>query len=104
MNRSFRAGSIAAAIAWLCGIATVFVTRGVNVQLTETVAISHEIMAMAREHTSMLLGFMAFDTIFVIGYVTVFAVIFLAILKDDHLIAGIGLGAGIIAGLADMTE
>jgi hypothetical protein len=31
---------------------------------------------MAREHTGTLLVFMAFDTIFVIGYVTLFAVIF----------------------------
>lgn len=81
-----------------------FVTRGVNVQLTEVVATSQEILAMARDHTSMLLGFMAFDTIFVIGYVTVFAVTFLAIPKEDRLIGGIGLGAGILAGVADMTE
>ena len=59
---------------------------------------------MVREHTGTLLGFMAFDTIFVIGYVTVFAVTFLALAKEDRLIGGIGLGAGILAGLADMTE
>lgn len=59
---------------------------------------------MARDHTSTLLGFMAFDTIFVIGYVTVFSVVFLAIPKDDRLIGGIGLGAGILAGLCDMSE
>jgi len=80
------------------------VARGLNVQPTETVATSQEILAMAREHAGTLLGFMAFDTIFVIGYVTVFAVVFLACAKEDRLIAGIGLGAGILAGLSDMTE
>jgi len=103
-KNSFRAGSIAAAIAWCCGIGSALVARGLNVQPTETVATSQEILSMAREHAGTLLGFMAFDTIFVIGYVTVFAVVFLACAKEDRLIAGIGLGAGILAGLSDMTE
>jgi hypothetical protein len=91
-------------IAWCCGIGSALVARGLNVQPTETVATGQEILAMARDHTGTLLGFMAFDTIFVIGYVTVFAVVFLACAKEDRLIAGIGLGAGILAGLSDMTE
>jgi hypothetical protein len=103
-KHSFRAGSIAAAVAWLCGIGGALVARGLNIQPTETVANSREVLAMAQEHTRTLLGFMAFDTIFVIGYVTVFGVVFLAIPKEDRLIGGIGLGAGILAGLADMTE
>src|SRR5579864_2229358 len=105
MNKnSFRAGSIAGAIAWLCGISSGVVAHGLNVQPTETVATSQEVLGMAQQHTSTLLGFMALDTLFVIGYVTVFAVVFLAIPKEDRLIGGIGLGAGILAGLADMTE
>lgn len=103
-NRSFRAGSIAGAVAWLCGIGGGIVAHGLNVQPTETVATKAEILAMAQQHTDTLLGFMAFDTLFVIGYVTVFAVIFLAIPKEDRLIGGIGLAAGILGGLADMTE
>jgi hypothetical protein len=82
----------------------VFVTRGLNVQPTETVATRAEILAMAQQHTGMLLQFMALDTLFVIGYVTVFATVFLAVPKEDRLIAGIGLGAGILGGLADMVE
>jgi len=101
---SFRAGSIAAVIAWCCGIGSAVVAHGLNVQPTETAATAQEILAMAQQHTDTLLGFMALDTLFVIGYVTVFAVIFLAIPKEDRLIGGIGLGAGILAGLADMTE
>jgi hypothetical protein len=105
MNRnSFRAGSIAGAVAWCCGIATVFVTRGLNVQPTETVATKAEILAVTQQHTGMLLQFMALDMLFVIGYVTVYAAVFLAIPKEDRLIAGIGLGAGILGGLADMIE
>jgi hypothetical protein len=103
-SNSFRAGSIAAVIAWCCGIGSALVAHGLPVQPTETVATSQEILAMARDHTGTLLGFMAFDTIFVIGYVAVFAAIFLAIAPEDRLIGGIGLGAGILAGLADMTE
>ena len=80
------------------------VTRGLNVQPTETVATKAEILAITQQHASMLLGFMALDTLFVMGYLTVFATVFLAVPKDDRLIAGIGLGAGILAGLADMTE
>lgn len=102
--RSFRAGFVAAVVAWCCGIASAIVARGLNIQPTETVATSGDILAMARDHTTTLLGFMAFDTIFVIGYVTVFAVTLLAIPKEDRLIGGIGLGAGILAGLSDMTE
>jgi len=101
---SFRAGSIAAGVAWCCGIGSVFVTRGLQPQPTETVATKAEVLAIAQQHTSMLLGFMALDTLFVIGYITVFATVFLAVAKEDRLIAGIGLGAGILAGLADMTE
>jgi len=103
-ENSFRAGSIAAGIAWICGIGSAIVAAGLNIQPTETVATSQQILAMARDHTSTLLRFMALDTIFVIGYVTVFAATFLAIPKEDRLIGGIGLGAGILAGLADMTE
>jgi len=103
-RNSFRAGCIAAAVAWCCGIGTLFITRGLNPQPTETVATKAEILAIAQQHTSMLLGFMALDTLFVIGYITVFATVFLAVAKEDRLIAGIGLGAGILAGLADMTE
>ncbi|HYL37756.1 MAG TPA: hypothetical protein VEV17_17710 [Bryobacteraceae bacterium] len=88
----------------MCGIGGALVAHGLNVQPTETVATAQEILALAREHTATLLGFMALDTLFVIGYVTVFAVIFLAIPQQDRLIGGIGLGAGILAGLADMTE
>ena len=102
--RSFRAGAIAAAIAWLCGIGSGVVAQGLNVQPTETGATRSEVLAMAQQHTNTLLGFMALDTLFVIGYVTVFAVVFLAIPKEDRLIGGIGLGAGILAGLADMIE
>lgn len=103
-RNSFQAGAIAAAVAWVCGIGSGVVARGLNVQPTDTVATAEQILAMAREHTGTLLGFMAFDTIFVIGYVTVFAAIYLAIPEGDRLIAGIGLGSGILAGLADMTE
>jgi hypothetical protein len=70
-KNSFRAGSIAAVIAWCCGIGSAVVARGLQVQPTETVATSQQILAIAREHTGTLLGFMAFDTIFVNGYVTV---------------------------------
>lgn len=105
MNRnSFRAGSIAGAVSWCCGIGTVFVTRGLNVQPTETVASKAEILSMVQQHTGMLLQFMALDMLFVIGYVIVYAAVFLAIPKEDRLIAGIGLGAGILGGLADMIE
>jgi hypothetical protein len=103
-TNSFRAGTIAAVVAWCCGIGSAIVARGLNIQPTETVATSAEVLGMAQEHTGTLLGFMAFDTIFVIGYVTVFAVIFLCIPKEDRLIGGIGLGAGILAGFSDMTE
>jgi hypothetical protein len=103
-ERSFRAGSIAGAAAWLCGIGGGIVAHGLNVQPTETVATKAEILAMAQQHTDTVLGFMAFDTLFVIGYVTVFAVIFLAIPQEDRLIGGIGLAAGILGGLADLTE
>jgi hypothetical protein len=103
-KNSFCAGFIAAVIAWCGGIGAAIVARGMNIQPTETVATSQEILGMARDHTGTLLGFMGFDTIFVIGYVTVFAVVFLAIPKEDRLIGGIGLGAGILAGFADMTE
>lgn len=103
-KNSFHAGSIAAATGWVCGIGSAVVARGLNIQPTETVATRQEILAMAQQHTSTLLGFMAFDTLFVISYVTVSAAIFLAIAKEDRLIGGIGLGAGILGGLADMTE
>jgi hypothetical protein len=105
MNRnSFRAGSIACVFAWCCAIGGAVVAHGVTVQPTEGVATRQEILAMAQQHTRALLGFMALDTLFVIGYVTVFAVVFLAIPKEDRLIGGIGLGAGILGGLADMIE
>ena len=105
MNQnSFRAGSIAAAFAWCCGIGSALVAHGLNIQPTETVAAKAEVLAMAQRHTDTLLAFMALDSLFVIGYVTVFAVVFLAIPEQDRLIGGIGLGAGILAGLADMTE
>jgi hypothetical protein len=91
-------------VAWCCGIGGAIVARGLNVQATETASTGQDILVIAREHTGTLLGFMAFDTIFVIGYVTVFAVIFLCIPKEDRLIGGIALGAGILAGFADMTE
>jgi hypothetical protein len=103
-RNSFRAGSIACVIAWCCGIGAALVAHGVNVQPTETVATKQEVLAMAQQHTHVLLGFMAFDMFFVIGYVTVFAVVFLTIAKEDRLIGGIGLGAGILGGLADMAE
>jgi hypothetical protein len=103
-QNSFRAGSIAGAIAWCCGIGSAFVAHGLNGQPTETVAPTPELLAMFQQHTRELLGFMALDTLFVIGYVTVFAVTFLAIPREDRLIAGIGLGAGILGGLADTLE
>ena len=103
-RNSFRAGSFASVAGWCCGIGATLVARGLNVQPTETVATRQEVLAMAQQHTSVLLGFMAFDTLFVISYVTVFAVTFLAIPEEDRLIGGIGLGAGILGGLADMVE
>lgn len=103
-RNSFLAGCIASVTGWCCGIGSALVARGLNVQPTETVATKQEILAMAQQHTGVLLGFMAFDTLFVISYVTVFAATFLAIAKEDRLIGGIGLGAGIFGGLADMVE
>jgi len=103
-KKSFRAGSIAAIIAWCAGIGTVLVTRGIVVQGSELVEPRSKIAALISEHAEIVLRFMALDTLFVIGYVTVFAVLFLSVARENRLIAGIALGAGLVGALADTVE
>ena len=106
MNNSklFRAGSIAAIVAWCAGIGTVLVTRGIVVQGSELVEPRSKIAALISNHAEIVLRFMALDTLFVIGYVTVFAVLFLSVAPENRLIAGIGIGAGLVGALADTFE
>jgi len=103
-RRSFRAGSIAAAVAWCTAIASAVVSGGLDLQPTQEIASRQDVLTIVHDHTGALLGFMAFDTIFIMSYIAVFAVTFLAIPNEDRLLGGIGLAFGILAGLADMLE
>lgn len=102
--RSFRAGSIAAAIAWLAGIGMTVISKGIAVQVTETVEQKDRLLGIVGTQTDLLMHYMGLDLLFVTGYVTVFAVLFLSVARGDRLVAGLGLAGGILAGLCDTLE
>lgn len=102
--RSFRAGSIAAAVAWLAGISMTVVSKGMEVQATETVEQKDRLLGIVGTQTDLLLRYMGLDLLFVTGYLTVFAVLFLCTGRSDRLVAGLGLAGGILAGLCDTLE
>lgn len=103
-RNSFAAGAIAAAVAWVSGIAMTVLTRGVDLQVTQTVETKEKLLSIIQTQPDLLLKFMGLDTIFVIGYVVVFCALFLAVPPTDRLMAGVGLAAGLLAGAADTLE
>ncbi len=99
-----RAGAIGAATSWIAGLATFAITRGVDFQPSQTLEPTSDIQQLINNHADQLLAVMALDTLFVAGYLIVFAALFLLIPKEGRLIGAIGLAFGIFAGLGDLTE
>ena len=102
--RTLRAGGVAAGIAWLSGVSMTLLTKGADVQATQTVELKDKLLAIVHTQPDLLLKVMGFDTLFVMGYATVFCALFAVVPRDGKTLAGIGLGFGLLAALCDMVE
>ncbi len=99
-----RAGAIAAVIGWVDAIAMAVLTRGAQLQVTQTVATKAKLLAIIQTQPGLLLDYMSLDTLLVISYLAVFGALFLCAPAGGRLIAALGLGFGILAGLSDIIE
>ena len=103
-TRTLRAGGVAAAVAWVSGIGMTVLTNGADVQATQTVEVKDKLLAIVQHQPDLLLKVMGFDTLFVMGYATVFCALFAAVPRDGRLLAAVGLGFGLLAALCDTVE
>jgi hypothetical protein len=101
---SLRAGALAAVIGWIDAIAIAVLSRGADLQVTQTVETKAKLLAVIQTQPGLLLDYMSLDTLFVMSYLAVFAALFLCVPAGGRLIAALGLGFGILAGLSDMIE
>ena len=101
---SLRAGAIAAVIGWVAAIAMGLLTKGVDLQVTQTVETKEKLTGIIGTQPALLLDYMSLDTLFVISYIAVFGALFLCMPVGGRLIAALGLGFGILAGLSDIIE
>jgi hypothetical protein len=101
---SLRAGAIAASIGWLAAIAMTVLSKGVDLQVTQTVEPQEKLVDVIRGQPGLLLDYMSLDTLFVISYLVVFGALFLCVPVGGRLTAALGLGFGILAGVSDMIE
>ena len=103
-GRTLRAGGVAAGVAWLSGVSMTLLTKGADVQASQTVELKDKLLAIVQTQPDLLLKVMGFDTLFVMGYATVFCALFAVVPRDGRMLAGIGLGFGLLAALCDMVE
>jgi hypothetical protein len=101
---SLRAGAIAAVIGWLAAIAMALLSKGVDLQVTQTVEGKEKLLGIIQGQPELLLHYMSLDTLFVISYLAVFGALFLCVPAGGRLIAALGLGFGVLAGVSDMIE
>jgi len=101
---SLRAGAIAAVIGWLAAIAMALLSKGVDLQVTQTVEAKEKLLGIIHAQPDLLLAYMSLDTLFVISYLAVFGALFLCVPAGGRLIAALGLGFGLLAGVSDMIE
>ena len=102
--RTLRAGGAAAVVAWLSGVSLTLLTKGVDAQGSQAVEVKDALLASVQSHPDVLLQVMGCDTLFVMGYLTVFCALFALVPRDGRLVAAVGLAMGFLAGACDMIE
>jgi len=102
--RTLRAGGLAAGVAWLSGVAMTLLTKGADVQASQTVELKDKLLAIVHTQPDLLLKVMGCDTLFVLGYATVFTALYAVVPRDGRTLAAVGLGFGLLAALCDMVE
>ncbi len=102
--RTLRAGGVAAGVAWLSGVSMTLLTKGADVQASQTVELKDKLLTIVQAQPDLLLKVMGFDTLFVMGYATVFCALFAVVPRDGRLLAAVGLGFGLLAALCDTVE
>jgi hypothetical protein len=98
------AGALGAILSWTSGIGLALVSRGADLQLSDAVESQERLRAMVAGHPQLLLKAMAWDGLFVTGYVVVFCALFALTRRNGRLVAALGLLLCLVAGACDMVE
>jgi hypothetical protein len=101
---TLRAGGLAAILSWTSGLGLALVSRGADLQLSQAVESQERLRTMVAAHAQMLLEAMAWDGLFVTGYIVVFCALFALAPRSGRPVAALGLALGLLAGGADMVE
>ena len=102
--RTLKAGGVAAAVAWLSGVSMTLLTKGGDIQASQTVELKDKLVSIIQTQPDLLLKVMGCDTLFVMGYTAVFCALFTIVPRDGRLVAAVGLAFGLAAGLSDIVE
>ncbi len=104
----FNASTVAALAAFVCAIVMGFGVPvpepGVSLQPSVPPVPLSEFVRPTNEYPELALRFFAADSLFVLSYLMVFVGLYTVVVDRSRVFAGVGLGAGVLAALLDVTE